>query len=103
MRGGSAHSCRPAPSYARSTRLFVGERRARDARACVALVAARVLEQVLLVVVLRVPETCGGVSIWSGGDDRLNRSETALSKHLLVGRAQGGRVAQLAGRGRPDL
>ena len=81
----------------------MGECRAGDARTGVALVAARVLEQVLLVVVLRVPETRGGVGVRSGGDDRLNWAEPALSEHLLVGRSQGGRVAQLIGCSRPDL
>ena len=102
MRGGSAHSCRPAPSYARSTRLVVGERRARDARACVALVAARVLEEVLLVVVLRVPEARGGVPVGCGRNVGLDRAESPFGEHLLVGRSQSRRVVQLALSGRPD-
>ena len=81
----------------------MGERRAGDARAGVALVAARVLEQILLVVVLRVPETCGGVPVGCGRNVGLDRAESPFGEHLLVGRAQGGRVAQLLGRGRPDL
>ena len=83
--------------------LLAGQSRAGDARARVALVAAGILEQVLLVIVLGVPESRVGIGIGRGGENGLDGPEASCGEDLLVGRAQGGRVVQLLRCRCPDL